>query len=430
MRFVKALIAFQLLVIVVVGVLCAVQLAFLSPIDEAAHFDYVRVVAEEHRLPVLGEDKTGLPVVALDAQLDPDSSPPPDVERSDGLAGESYEAFEPPLYYLLVAPAFAVTGDWTHRVKLVRLAGVVFLLAAAAVLYLLAGRAMPEARLVAFSVSLTVLMWPGVVVRSTTVSNAALELLACCAVVYALWRADEDRNERWLLLAGIVVGLALLVKFTLVALAPLLLGVAVRYAVRDGGRRARLVALAAILLPLVVMTPWLIFNLHHYDALTANELGKQLQEHVVNPTGREYTVRDFVNRVPEMLNGVLPQEWALVARTVPLMGMGFDYVRVALFGLPVLLLLVEPRRLLTRHAGLLLAPFLVALAMVGWVTLVENWPIGTSRRLYPETPTLALFTAVCCMWLFRSIRAAVALAATSSLVLVAAWAELAERHLL
>ncbi len=202
MRPLKVLIALQLTLIVVAGVLTATRFHFFSLIDETAHFDYVRVVAEERRLPVLGEDKMGFPVLALNAGLDPDARPAPDVERPGGLGGESYQAFEPPLYYLLVAPAFSVTDDWSARVKLVRLAGLVFLLAAAALLYRFARRVFPDAHLLVFSVVLTALMWPGVIFRSVTVSNAPLELLLAVAYLYVLWRADEERDERRLLLAG------------------------------------------------------------------------------------------------------------------------------------------------------------------------------------------------------------------------------------
>jgi 4-amino-4-deoxy-L-arabinose transferase-like glycosyltransferase len=429
-RPLHALIALQLAVIVVFGVLTAVRYPFFSPIDEAGHFDYVRIVAEEHRLPVLGEDKLGYAVLALDNGLDPDARPAPHVERPEGLPGESYQAFEPPLYYLLVAPVLTLTDDWSQRVKLVRLADLVFLLAAAAVLYRLAGRVLPQARLPIFGLALTVLMWPGVILRTVTVSNAGLELLMACILVYVLWVADEDRSERWLLLGGATFGLAMLTKLTLIALAPLLLLVAVRHVLRSRDRRAVLIAVAAVALPLVVMSPWLIFNLVHYDALTPNSLAKMMQEPSVNPNGITYTVGRFMDRVPQLFEGILPQDWALVPSAAPLMGLGFDFLRVAVFGLPVLLLLVDPGEIRRRQAFLLAAPFLLGFAMVAWVTLVENWPIGTSRRLYAETPALALFAGFSCLQLFRSKRVIVVLAVASSLVLAAAWVDLTSRFLL
>ena len=426
MRALKALIAVQLTLIVATGVLTAVRLPFFSPIDEAAHFDYVRIVAEEGRLPVLEEDEMGLPVLALDQGLDPDARPPPEVERPGGLGRHSYQAFEPPLYYALAAPAFALTGDWSQRVKLVRLLGLAFLLGATAFVYALARRALPETHLIAFSVALTVLMWPGVIVRMVTVSNASLELLVGCALLYALWRADEDLDPRWLLIAGALLGLGLLTKLTLVALAPLLAAVALRH----GRRRSSRAALACLALPLVLLAPWAIFNLDHYDAITPSALAKEMQEPTVNPTGIDYTVGRFLDRLPRTFDGLLPQDWAVARLQAPALDFGFEFLKVALFGLPVLLALVDPRRLWSRHAALLLAPWLLGLAMVAYVTLTEDWPIGSPRRLYPELPALALFTAASCLWLFRSARAAIALAAASSVVLAAAWVDLTSRFLL
>ncbi len=426
----RVLIALQLTVIVVFGVLTATQFGFFSPIDETGHLDYIRVIAEEHRLPVLAEDKMGYPILALAEGLDPDAHPAPQVKRPSGLSGESYQAFEAPLYYVLVAPTFVLTDDWSQRVKLVRLVGLAFLLATAALLYRFAGRVAPEAHLPVFSLALTVLMWPGVVVRSATVSNTPLEILMATAFLYVIWRVFEVRDERRLLLAGAVLGLALLTKITLIALAPLLVVAAVRHGLRGRDMRAWLVAAAATIVPLVLLTPWFIFNLHHYDAITASHLAKHMQEPVVNPNHITYTLGRFLNQVPQMFSGLLPQDWATVVAQAPVMAFAFDFLKVMVFGLPVLLLIVEPRWLLTRHALLLLAPFVLGLAMVGWVTLAENWPIGTSRRLYAELPTLALFTGISCLQLFRSRRVAPALAATASLVLAASWVDLTSRFLL
>jgi hypothetical protein len=154
-----------------------------------------------------------------------------------------------------------------------------------------------------------------------------------------------------------------------------------------------------------------------------------MQEHVVNPHHVTYTIGRYAELIPRLFNGVLPQDWQIVSGTVPLMGMGFDFLRVAIFGLPLLLVAVEPRALKTRHALLLAAPFVLGFLMVSWVTLVEQWPIGSSRRLYAETPALALFTGLACLRLFRSERALLALSVASSLVLGAAWIDLTTRFL-
>jgi 4-amino-4-deoxy-L-arabinose transferase-like glycosyltransferase len=424
----QVLIAFQLAVVVVAGVLTAARFQVFSAIDEAAHFEYVRTIAQEHRLPVLGKDKMSFAVLALGEGRDPNTHPR--IARPSGLEGESYEAFEPPLYYVVATPAFYVSNSWRAKVTIVRLFNLVLLLAALPILYLLARRALPEAHLLGFSGALLTVMWPGVIVRASTVSSAALELLLAPAFLFALWRADEDRDDRWLLGAAALLGLCLLTKLTLVALVPLLVGVVIRHARRMRDRRSVTVAAIAIALPLLLLAPWLVSNLHHYHALTADMLAKEMQQGIVNPHGINYTVGRFFDLLPGVFGGFLPQEWSLDASIrAPLMGFSFDFLKAVVFGLPLLLLAAEPRWLRSRQAIFLVAPFVLGLAVIGYVTVFENWPIMEGRRLYPELPALAIFAALSWRRLLRPAHAPIVLAAAFSIVLTAVWIDLAIRHL-
>ena len=340
----RLLIAGQLAVIVVAGLFAAARVDVFSARgfgDEPAHFDYVRMVAQQHRLPVLERDKTSAPVAALRRGRDPDTAD--QVQRPTGLAAEQYEAFQPPLYYLVAAPVFALSTDWFRRVRLVRALGLVFVLVAAALLYDLARRATGGAHLIAFSAALSVLMWPGVLVMSVTVSNASLELFAVSALVYVLWRADFERDARWLILSGVVLGLGILTKFTVVALAPLVVVVAARHVAEAPSRRRWAAAAAACLIPLVLLAPWMAYNLDHYNAVTPNGLAREMQQPVVNPEGTEFGLGRFWTGVPRLLSGFYPLEWTLGGLAEPaLLGLLFDFVKAAFFGLPLLLLIVAP----------------------------------------------------------------------------------------
>jgi 4-amino-4-deoxy-L-arabinose transferase-like glycosyltransferase len=424
----QVLIAFQLAVVVVAGVLTAARFQVFSPIDEAAHFEYVRTIAQEHRLPVLGKDKMSFAVLAVAESRDPNTHPR--IARPSGLGGQSYEAFEPPLYYLLATPAFYVSNSWRAKVTIVRLFNLVLLLAALPILYLLARRALPDAHLLGFSGALLAVMWPGVIVRAATVSSAALEVLLTSAFLFALWRADEDRDDRWVLGAAALLGLCLLTKLTLVALVPLLLGVITRYALRLRNRRSVTVAALAVALPLLLLAPWFASNLHHYHALTADMLAREMQQGTVNPHGINYTVGRFFDLLPGVFGDFLPQEWAFSeSLRAPLVGFAFDFQKAVVFGLPLLLLAAEPRWLWSRQAIFLVAPFVLGLAAIGYVTVFENWPIMEGRRLYPELPALAIFAALSWRRLLRPAYAPFALAAAFSVVLTAAWIDLAVRHL-
>jgi 4-amino-4-deoxy-L-arabinose transferase-like glycosyltransferase len=273
-------------------------------------------------------------------------------------------------------------------------------------------------------------MWPGVVVMSVTVSNASLELLAVCALVYALWRADSESSARWLLLSGTALGLGVLTKFTVVALTPLLAVVATRYIVRTSDERRWLVGAAAVAIPAVLVAPWLVFNLAHYDAMTANGLAKEIQASVVNPAGLHYGVGRFWSGLPDLFAGFYPLEWSFRGPPLPkVLPFLFEFVKAAIFGAPLLLWVVEPRWLRSRQTWLLVTPFVLGTAMVAYSTVLEDWPLTLPRYLYPALPALALFAALSWTRLLRLQRASIALAIMCALVGAVAWADSVGRYL-
>jgi hypothetical protein len=112
-----------------------------------------------------------------------------------------------------------------------------------------------RAPLAAVAGGLGVLLWPGVLVRSVTVSNTPLELVLTTGALLGPERAWTRRNGRQLALTGVVVGAALLTK---VALTFLLHGlVLVAFALR---RCAPVWAAAALAAPVALLAPWLIMN--------------------------------------------------------------------------------------------------------------------------------------------------------------------------
>ena len=97
---------------------------------------------------------------------------------------------------------FAVSGDHETKLRALRAGGVLLLALAVFLTWRLARRVVPDAPLAAFSFALTFFLWPGVVVRVGTFSNAALELALGVALSLALWRALTERSDRWLLARG------------------------------------------------------------------------------------------------------------------------------------------------------------------------------------------------------------------------------------
>src|SRR6266511_5027133 len=192
----RALVAAQLVAILVCGVATVARFPVWALVDERAHYAYVQTVAEEQRLPVLRDDLISPEAEAIDegtfphrGRLDP---------RRRGLAGQSYEAFQPPLYYVLATPIFRLPFDHLGKVYVLRALGLLLLAGTIALVWLLAREAVPTASLAAFSVALTFVLWPGVVVRAVTVSNAGLEMFLGAAILLSLWRALARGDPRWL----------------------------------------------------------------------------------------------------------------------------------------------------------------------------------------------------------------------------------------
>ncbi len=384
----RALVAVQLAALLVVGVATAARFPVWALVDEAAHFDYVQWIAEDGRLPVLDEDPVHTEVLAIDEGTYPGPARRPAAER--GLFGRSYEGFQPPLAHLLATPVYvAASADHERKLRVLRAFGVVLLGVSVLLTWLLARRVIPDAPLTAFSLALTFFLWPGVVVRAATFSNAALELVVGAALSLALWRALSERSERWLVAAGGLTGVALLTKLTLLAFVPAL-AVACFAFLRRGRKRA---VAAAAALPAAMVAPWLVFNLQHYGALTGGDEVQGLMEPTLNPEGRDYGAGDLPGRHVALLNGVLPDEW-----WVEFLSSTKRRLRDVLVGLVIAVPIVAALRIPAPERGralaVLLLPLVAGIALMSVSLLVENWDAFYPRYLYGTLPGFALFAAL------------------------------------
>jgi 4-amino-4-deoxy-L-arabinose transferase-like glycosyltransferase len=413
----RALVAVQLAALLVAAVATVARFPVWALVDEAAHYDYVQWIAEDGRLPVLDEDPVHREVLAIDEGVYPG---PPRVGADErGLFGRSYEGFQPPLAHLLATPVYAVAGDHERKLRALRALGVLLLGVAVWLTWLLARRALPEAPLLAFSPALTFLLWPGVVVRAATFSNAALELAVGAALSLALWRALSERSERWLVAAGALTGAALLTKLTLLAFVPALAVVWVVFA-REGRRRA---VAAAALLPAAMVAPWVAFNLYHYGALTGSDEVQAMMGPTLNPDRVDYGVGDLPDKHVALLNGVLPDEW-----WVEFLSTTKRRLRDVLVALVVAVALVAALRIpgseRRRALAVLLLPLVAGILLMSISLLVENWDAFYPRYLYGALPGFGVFAG---LGVVRAVgeRALFWGAAGLTALLVALWAHLA-----
>ena len=399
----RGLIAVQLVALVALSAVTVWRFPVWALVDERAHYDYVQTVAEERRLPDLCCDLISPEAEAIDEGVFP--APPREDPADRGLAGRSYEAFQPPLYYLVAAAPFAAGGDHMAKVRVLRLLGVGCLLVAASLLWRLA-RGSPAV----FAVALTFLLWPGVVVRTVTVSNAALELPLALAALLAARAAHERRDGRLLALAGALVGLGLLTRLALVVLVPLLAVVALLH-VRRGGRRAT--AALALALPALLLAPWIASNVERYGAPTASALVREMQDPVLNPSGRERGPGDLPELHERLLGGVIAEEWWF-----ELLSPAKRRVRDLfwLLAVAVPLALVVARR--PPAWALLCAPLALGVLLMSAGLLVGDWDFFYPRYLYGVLPAAGVAIGAALG------RAGPPYAAAVTLLLLGLWAHL------
>ncbi len=424
---VRGLIAVQLVIIGAAGLAAVFSLSHFTG-DERAHFSYLQSVAEQGRLPLLGPSLISPQVEAIYEGTYP--SPALHDPAKLGLSGRSYEAFQPPLYYLLAAVPFRLAGDnYVVKMRVMRLVGLGLLLAAALLLWRLTVEVIGDSEEAEpyFAFALTALLWPGIVVRTVTISNSGLEFLIGLALTLLFWRAWRQRNVGWLIGSAVLLGIGLITRLTIIVFIPGLLVCAfvVLRQAQISARTRWLAAAGVILIPALIMAPWLLSNLDRYGSLTGSRVVRQLMEPFFNPKGIKYTVADIPSRLLVVTRAPLAEEWWIEL----LSALKRWVLTVLMTGLVVLaplgVLSVKPRERRSQLLVLLALPVGVGIVWMCYVLLVLNWDFFLPRYLYPTIPGLLLLAAVSLGRLRHGARALFAGAAVMTVLLAAWWAYLA-----
>ncbi len=291
-----------LLVVLFCGAFYVKNAPIYSPIDELGHFGYVHHIAKHGRLPLL-HDYLDDEMLAFAKKTYPQ---PTDTQVSDmGLAGRYYQAFQPPLYYLLAVPMYSMAGDNLHKkVYMLRALGLVLLVIALYVALrayelLVTHKVIDRDDFLFFSVLLLLTITPGILNRMTTVSNLQLQVPMASLFLYFLIKYRlEDRNGApsvWV--PSVLCGLAVLTQFISVFLVAVLL---VHFLLQ----RRFVAALLSVLVVLLVVSPWLAFNVVNYGSLTANALAREMQQYVVNPGGSVFTLVTVLDSLPLLVSSL------------------------------------------------------------------------------------------------------------------------------
>lgn len=421
----RALVLAELVTLVVFGVLTVARYPLFGP-DEMAHYSYVQSIAEHQQLPILGQSPMSPEALAIEAGAYPRI--PHFDEAKMGLVGLSYEAFQPPLYYLAAAPVFAAVPGYRAKAYALRSFDLFLFLLAVALAAWLARSVLRERWLVGFAGMLLVFDLPNVVLNSVSISNGALAIPIALGFLLALWKAWERHSRRLLLLASALLGLAVLTELELISLGAALVVVVAAEAWRDR-RPASLVGLIGVLLlPLLLVSPWLAFNEVHFHALTAGALAVKEQRPIVNP----HDVHFGVGGIPGQLvvnflipNTLLPEQWGtlLVGRT----GLSFagTLLTVSLFPLALLAAVATRHQLWDRRAALLALPLLAVLVVTAVIEVHEQTADIRSRYTFPVLAAWGLWVTLLVDGLFRERRATFLLGLSLWAIVVWYWVDAA-----
>jgi len=387
-----AVIAIQLVLIVSIGIVGAFRLPYFSPIDESAHYTYIQQIAEHGSLPELGRTKTSLQSIALAKGIYPR---PAGLNDLHGLGQLSYEAFQPPLYYIAAVPAFLSTSNYRDKIYAVRLFDVVLLVASVVLIGRLARVVLGDRWLLGWSMVLAFVALPNMVVRFIFISDLALAVPLAVLFATELWIAWERHSARRLVGAGLVLGLCVLSELELILLIPIFALVLIAEGWRRRSARSWLPLLVAVAVPVAVMAPWFVYNEVTYHMLTAGPIAIAEQTAIINPHHIHHTIGELPNQTVTTLVDplVLPSEWARALAHQPFL-MELDRLLAVLI-VPAGLVLIAGlgRRLWSVRTAILGLPFVLNIIELWYIRYGEQWAIDV-RYTFTTVPILLVLVAV------------------------------------
>ncbi|MBU1750401.1 MAG: DUF2142 domain-containing protein [Chloroflexi bacterium] len=274
-----------LTLIVVVYVVLAAGYATVTPHwqnpDEPAHYNYIRHLAQGHGLPVL---QMGDYDAAYLEQLKAAGFP-----ANLSIDSVRYEGYQPPLYYLLAVPMYGASAGLGLDAQILALR--LFSVALGALLivtaYAVARQVLddaPGAGAIVLGAAAFVAFLPMHTAMTAAINNDTLAELLISVLLWLMIRRLRDRitPRRYVMLAGVLLGLTLLTKVSTYLVIPLLLFVELaRWLPRD--RRDMRAALSTLLtiavLALLLSVPWFARNMLVYGP--TDPIGKGRHDAVV-----------------------------------------------------------------------------------------------------------------------------------------------------
>ena len=430
------LLALIVICYVVLGTLYAALTPRWQAPDEPAHFNYIKHLAENGRLPVL--QPGDYPYQYLE-DIKAAKFPP-----SMSISGLRYESHQPPLYYALSALLYRLTSALAPDVQFLTLR--LFSVLLGALVLVIAHQVVctvfPSKHFLALSATAFIAIVPMHITFTAAINNDTLAELVLLLILWRsvrIVRAGLDAREA--ILVGILLGLALLTKTTIYVSLGIVAAAVLLHPAPEGGVRSTIIRkkasylLLAYTLALLISAPWFarnaivygnldIFGWQRHDAVVVGQLRTADFLGAVGPASYAKafiftTFRSFWGQFGWM--GVLMDKrlYLALALMSGLLGLGFIAFlvrvrkgkivvsapeRASLTVLAVCALTVTMQHLwynikFVQHQGRYLFPALAPIALAAALGLREMLRPRTARLLVSVllvgVVSLALYGALC-----------------------------------
>jgi 4-amino-4-deoxy-L-arabinose transferase-like glycosyltransferase len=243
-------------------------------VDEEQHFHYIQSLVEQHFIPVTG--KAMLSPEIVDSVFEtrrwerfmwpaPSSRNTADM----GLEGQSYEGYQPPLYYLVLAPLYSIwPGSILSRLFALRWASVALSLVSVLLVFQTARYLFGSRSPLPYLAALFLAIVPERAAAVARVNNdVAVEVMGSAVILLCTFISLRGPSWRSSLVVGVTFGMAVLAK---VSGGLLIVPIAMSFWRSRSDRRVLLHALLAGCAALIVAAPWAVRNLRVYGDLTGS----------------------------------------------------------------------------------------------------------------------------------------------------------------
>jgi 4-amino-4-deoxy-L-arabinose transferase-like glycosyltransferase len=318
----------------------------------------------------------------------------------------SHESVQTPVYYVAMVPVWLIANGLggpfaaIYALRLINALVVATLAPMAVAIGRLLVPARPE---IAVLAAVFAILLPGLDLNGTRISNDAFAAaIGGLVVLLAVRWAGSGWSWRRALLAGVVMGAALMIKITLAGLFPALALSAFWPAPGTTwqGRLAKVLVSGAI--AIACLAPWFLVNIDNYGALTPGALASRVSDALPGPLTASFVVLDLAVFELTFWTG---EPWGVLPLAAPLAVLGGLLALMAPVGIAKLLRV----RVMAAMRGPLAVATVAVLGMIAVSLLLPVTAhyefVGPGRYVYPALPAVA---ALCAIGIHTVLRSAFA----------------------